>query len=181
MTVHYGPHVNRVRTWYLVLTARGGSAMVRLGFPLLVELLATTACHGQVARPSASSYAQHVDEQKLRHADMEQARLVQAGDVAALTALFHPSYAAHASNGRVYSLDQTLTLVRNGSLARERFVRTQENVTVSGSTGIVIGVDRLEQPPPLARNGERTRRYTNIFVLQEGRWRLLARHFHLIP
>lgn len=156
--------------------------MVCLGFPLLVALLAaTTACHAQATNPIAPSYVQEAGEQALRQTDMEQARLVQAGDAAALTALFHPSYAAHAPNGRVYTLDQTLALVRNGSLARERFVRTQEAVTISGSTGIVIGVDRLEQPPPLARNGERTRRYTNVYLFQKGRWRLLARHFHLIP
>ena len=111
---------------------------------------------------------------------MEQARLVQAGDAEGLTALLHPAYAVHAANGRLYGLDQTLTLVRNGLLAREKFQRTQQAVTISGSTGIVIGLDTLETPPPLAERGERNRRYTNVYILENGRWRLLARHFHFV-
>ncbi len=156
--------------------------MVRLlGPSSLVLMVAIAACDAQPTRPITASHAQPADEQALRQADIEQARLVQSGNAPGLMALLHPSYAAHAPNGRVYSLGQTLALVRNGSLARERFVRTQETVTVSSTTGVVIGVDRLEKAPPLARNGERTRRYTNVYVLQEGRWRLLARHFHLLP
>ena len=147
----------------------------------LVLLAAMTAFHSPPAQPVTAAHVRISDEQALRQTDMEQARLVQDGDAAGLMDLFHPSYTVHAANGRVYGLEQTLILVRNGSLARERFLRTQESVTISGSTGVVVGVDRLEAAPPLARNGERTRRYTNVYVVYEGRWRLLARHFHLLP
>ena len=156
--------------------------MVRLwGLPLLLYLAALAGCFAERAGAVVAPDTQPNLEQALRDVDMEQARLVLKSDVAGLTGLFHPSYVAHAPNGRVYSLDQVLALVRDGSLARERFQRTQEIVTISGTTGVVVGVDRLEEPPPLARNGERTRRYTNIYVMHEGRWRLLARHFHLLP
>jgi ketosteroid isomerase-like protein len=145
---------------------------------LLFTALITGPGAGQ-SQPSAP--AQPLAEQVLRQTDEEQARLMQAGDADALAALLHHAYVTHAPDGRVYSRDRLLTLVRNGTLARERFRRTQEQVLVSGTTGIVIGLDRLEAPPKLARNGERSRRYTNVYVMQEGRWRLIVFHFHFLP
>ena len=93
----------------------------------------------------------------------------------------HPSYTAHLPNGRLADRAQTLALVDSGTLARERHQRIQERVLIAGDTGVVIGIDRLEEPPPLAQHGERTRRYTNVYVRENGRWRLLARHFKFLP
>lgn len=121
------------------------------------------------------------DEHALRQVDMEQARLVQAGDAEGMAALLHPAYRAHLTNGRILDHDEMLALVRSGALAKERFERTPKAVTVSGGTGIVMGLDRLEAPPIFAEGGERTRHYTNIYVHDGARWRLLARHFHLLP
>jgi hypothetical protein len=121
------------------------------------------------------------DEETLRRVDLEQARLVQSGDVGGMAALLHPAYRAQLSNGRILSHEAMLELVRSGALAKERFERTQNSVFVSGGTGIVMGHDRLEGPPIFAEHGERNRHYTNIYVHDGGRWRLLARHFHLLP
>jgi hypothetical protein len=121
------------------------------------------------------------DEAALRQVDLEQARLVQAGDADGIAALLHPTYRAHLTNGRILDHAEMLALVRDGSLARERFERTPKAVILSGSTGVVMGLDRLEAPPIFAEGGERTRHYTNIYVHDGARWRLLARHFHLLP
>lgn len=157
------------------------NAMFRLTILLTVLCFAgLTSC--RAAMPGAVTAAGVATrfEEELRRVDMEQARLVQAGDAEGLAALFHPAYTVHAANGRLYGLDQTLTMVRNGSLARERFLRTHEAVAISGSTGVVMGLDRLETPPPLAVRGERSRRYTNVYIIENGRWRLFARHFHFV-
>jgi len=121
------------------------------------------------------------DEDGLRQVDLEQARLAQAGDAEGMAALLHPAYRAHLTNGRILDHAEMLALVRNGSLAQERFERTPKAVIVSGGTGVVMGVDRLDAPPIFAEGGERTRHYTNIYVHDGARWRLLARHFHLLP
>ena len=120
-------------------------------------------------------------EEELRRADLDQSRIVQAGDLDAITALLHPSYTVHLPDGRLVSHEQTLSMVKAGRLATEKHHRAQEQVLIQGDTGVVMGVDHLDSPPPLARNGERTRRYTNIYVRQDGRWKLLARHFHFMP
>lgn len=119
------------------------------------------------------------EERAVLAADLEQARLVQAGDLEGMAALLHPDYRAHLTTGRILAYDEMLALVRSGSLARERFDRTQEAVVVCGSTTVVMGLDRLEAPPIFAEGEERSRHYTNIYVYDGARWRLLARHFHL--
>ncbi|HET9459562.1 MAG TPA: nuclear transport factor 2 family protein [Sphingomicrobium sp.] len=119
-------------------------------------------------------------EAELRQVDMGHSRIAQSGDVAAMIELLHPSYLVHLPNGQLFTLEQSLAFARSGALSKETHRRTQERVLIHGATGVVIGVDHLDVPPPLARHGERTRRYTNIYVRQDGRWRLLARHFHLI-
>jgi len=121
------------------------------------------------------------DEEALRRVDLEQARLAMDGDAKGMAALLDPAYRAHLTNGRILGYDEMLDLVRSGALAKERFVRTPEAVLVSGSTGIVMGHDRLEAPPIFAESGELNRHYTNIYVHDGARWRLLARHFHLLP
>ena len=121
------------------------------------------------------------NEETLRRADLEQARLAMSGDAEGMAALLDPNYRAHLTNGRILEHDEMLDLVRSGALAKERFERTAKAVIVSGRTGIVMGHDRLEAPPIFAESGERNRHYTNIYVHDGARWRLLARHFHLLP
>lgn len=144
-------------------------------FALLLALL--QAPSSSALADAAASAA----ESELRRVDLEQAAVAQSGDVAAMAALLHPSYVAHLTNGRLSDHAQTLAFVGSGSLAKERFRRTQESVIVTGDTGVVMGLDRMEAPPPLATRNERNRRYTNVYVRHDGRWKLLARHFHLLP
>jgi hypothetical protein len=120
-----------------------------------------------------------MDENELLEMDREQARLVRSGEIEAMEALLHPDYRAYLANGRILGFDEMIDLVRSGALAKEHFDRTQQAAMVSGTTGIVMGVDLLEEPPIFAEGNERTRHYTNVYTHDGARWRLLARHFHL--
>lgn len=121
------------------------------------------------------------EEAELRRIDLDQSRFTQAADEQAMSALLHPAYTAHLPNGKLVDRSQTLALIKSGASAKERYQRTHERVIIAGTTGVVVGVDRLEAPPSLAQHGERTRRYTNVYTRQNGRWQLLARHFNLLP
>lgn len=140
-------------------------------------VLAVPGCHGEGAARGLPTSA----EDELRSVDLDQSHFVQDADEHAMSALLHPAYTAHLPNGRIVDRAQTLALVESGASATERFQRTHDRVVIAGTTGIVVGVDRLETSPSLARNGERTRRYTNVYAHQNGRWQLLARHFHFLP
>lgn len=93
----------------------------------------------------------------------------------------HPDYLVHVPNGRTLDRSQVLEIARTGVLTKEKHRRVQERAKIAGSTGIVIGVDHLETPPSLAERGELKRRYTNIYVIEDGRWKHFARHFHFLP
>ena len=143
-------------------------------FVLSACLLAgcATASSGDLASDGRSAAA-------LAAADREQARIAQSGDAEAMSALLHRDYTVHLPNGQLFSRSQTIAMA--GRLAAERFERSQERVIVEDGVGIVMGLDRLDSPPPLATRGERTRRFTNLYVRENGRWRLIARHFHFLP
>lgn len=134
-------------------------------------------CNPVVAQSSPGN----PQEAELAQIDLEQARIVQSGEMEALRTLLHPQYAAHLTNGQLAGYDQMLSMIVSGQLAKEKFRRSHKKVMLIGDAGVVMGVDILEKSPPLARNGEKTRHYTNIYVRQSGRWRLFARHFHLLP
>jgi hypothetical protein len=133
------------------------------------------------ASASAPAPATPKLESELRDADLEHARATQDGNRARLDELLRPAFANHTANGRFVDREQMIEAVASGSLRAERFVRSHDRVVVAGSAGYVFGQDRLEAPPPLATRGERTRPYTHVWTRVGGRWRLLARHFHLIP
>lgn len=156
--------------------------MKRMG-PFILIAIGTALQSCQMGVPAGGGIlaAAMALETEVRRLDMEHARVAQSGNVDAMSALLHPEYTAHLANGQISNRTQTLAFVASGLLAKERFERMQELVKVSGDTAFVMGLDRLEAPPPLARRGERSRRYTNIYVMHEGRWKLLGRHFHLLP
>lgn len=155
--------------------------MTRTGLFVLIAFGTILHSCQMVGQAAGGVPAAIVLETEVRRLDMKQARVAQSGNVDAMSALLHPEYTAHLTNGQLSNRTQTLAFVASGLLAKERFERTQELVKVSGSTAFVMGIDRLEAPPPLARRGERSRRYTNIYAKHQGRWKLFARHFHLLP
>lgn len=145
----------------------------------LVPLFLAFASAAALAQPDRSS--DEIVRNELKRIDLEQAAVAQSGDAVAMSAMLHPNYVAHVANGRLVDRAQTLAFVATGELARERFERVQESVIISGDTAVVMGLDKMAAPPPLATRGERSRRYSNIYARHDGRWKLLARHFHFMP
>ena len=150
-----------------------------MGSVSIALAIALASAGPQSQQPIGESVASARDS--LAAVDLRQSQIVQSGDMAALEALLHPAYTVHVPNGRIIDRQQTVGFARSGAFAKEKHRRVQERVMVSGTTGIVMGVDQLDSPPPLATRGERIRRYTNVYVLEGGRWLHLARHFHFIP
>ena len=149
-------------------------------FQSVIAMLLGVAMSGcQHIAPASQTLGSARDE--LGQIDLRQSEIVQSGDMMALTALLHPAYAAHLPNGQILDRELILAMARTGAFAREKHRRVQEKMVVEGNTGIVMGVDHLASPPPLATRGERTRRYTNIYVRADGSWKLVVRHFNFLP
>lgn len=118
--------------------------------------------------------------------DDQQRAMVAASDVSGLGKLAHANLRINAPGGRVLSREQFLANMVTGQIAAEAFERTAEDVSISGNIAVVMGRETFTP----AANSElgRTfgtkpllRRYTNIYVWQQGRWLWLARHANVLP
>jgi hypothetical protein len=150
--------------------------MIRI-IALGVSVLCLTAC---VALPSAAR-----DAASLRAADAAQMRAVADGDIAALEALAHPDLRINAPTGRILTHGTFFAAMRSGAIGAEAFTRAPEDVVIVGDVGAVMGGE-VFTPTAASDLGRQygavplQRRYTNVYVWLEGRWRWLARHANVV-
>jgi hypothetical protein len=75
--------------------------------------------------------------------------------------------------------------VRSGEIRSEAFTRTAEVVTISGNKAVVMGRETFT-PALQSELGRRygavplERRYTNVYVYEDGRWQWWARHANVV-
>lgn len=118
--------------------------------------------------------------------DEQQRAMVAGKDVEGLDRLAHPELRINAPGGRVLERAQFLANMRSGEISAERFERTAEAVSIGANIGVVMGRETFTPAATseLGRTfGARAlqRRYTNIYVWQQGRWMWLARHANVVP
>ncbi len=134
---------------------------------------------------SAQQFASGSPEAKLAALDARQKEMVAKADVEGLAALSAPDLKINAPTNRILSHDQFLAMMRNGQIGAEAFERTVENVTIHGDFGIVMG-NEVFTPTAGSELGKTygahplKRRYTNIYVFDQGQWKWLARHANVV-
>lgn len=117
--------------------------------------------------------------------DEQQRAMVARSDAGGLDRLAHPNLRINAPGGRVLTREQFLANVRSGQIASEAFERIPEDMQISGNIAVVMGretftptseseLGRMFGPGPLQR------RYTNVYIWQDGRWQWLARHANVL-
>lgn len=135
------------------------------------------AASGAVATPNEAS---------LRAADAEQMRIISEGDAAAQRAFMHPNYLINAPANVVRRKADVVAILERGGAASERFERVIEGVALTGDVGIVAGHE-IVKPTPTSNLGKAypgqtlTRRFTNVFLWEDGKWRFLARQATVTP
>lgn len=147
----------------------------------IVAILFALVCLAACAVMSSSA----PDLASLRATDHAQMNAVSAGDIAALDGLAHPDLRINAPTGRILTHQAFFTAMRSGAIGAEAFRRTPEDAIIRGEIGVVMGSEVFT--PTVASDLGRQygavplqRRYTNIYVWQEGRWRWLARHANVV-
>jgi hypothetical protein len=136
-----------------------------------------------VTRPVAA--ADHPNENSLRAADAEELRIVLSGDADAMRLLTHPNYMVNSPVNQIVRRDQLIKMLSEGQIASDAIERTIEATAITGNVGIVMGRE-TQKPKPTSELGrvhsEKTleRRFTNVFLFEEGNWHLLARQSTVI-
>ena len=133
----------------------------------------------------ASASSAGADEQSLRAADREQMRIIVEGDAAAQQEFMHPNYIINAPAGRILRKAQVVSMLSQGGMASEQFERKIEGVALTGNVGVVMGSE-IVKPATASELGKRypgrvlDRRFTNVFLYEDGRWRFLARQATIV-
>ena len=134
--------------------------------------------------PVSPLFAQ-TPEASLAAMDAKQKDMVAKADINALTALAAPDLTINAPTNRVLTREQFLAMMKSGKIGAEAFERTVESVIISGDVGVVMGSEVFTPTAEseLGRTYGRhplKRRYTNVYQLDHGQWKWLARHANVI-
>lgn len=120
------------------------------------------------------------DEASLRAVDDLQRRMVMAKDIPGLEALAHPNLIINAPVGHVLTREKFFANMRNGEIAAEQFTRTPETWRITGNAAVIMGRETFT-PVATSELGRiygavaLNRRYTNLYVWDDGRWKWLGR------
>ena len=125
------------------------------------------------------------DEASLRAADAEQMRIIVDEDAAAQQDFMHPNYMLNGPANAVKRKPELVAMLARGDIASERFERKVEGIAITGDVGIVMGSE-VVTPSPTSNLGRLhpgqalNRRYTNVFLWQDGKWTFLARQASIV-
>ena len=141
----------------------------------LIAAALTVLIPGVAAAQSAKQKA--AIEQEVRRLDLAHADAVLRGDLAAMDKLWTKDFKVNNPFNEVDKADR----IRTGAVTYSSFERVPETVLVHGDTVIVMGRETVVPKGNSPDAGQTiNRRYTNIWMKREGRWRLVARHASVI-
>ena len=152
--------------------------LVAIASLALVPFVMTASLSGQSPTQEPT-----VLEQEIRKLDSAVVAAVLASDVSALTKYCAEDLVVNAPNNQVVmGRESVLTKVRAGILDYASFECDVEAVEVYGDVAVLMGLETVKPrgKAPLAGQTVR-RRFTNIWLMRDGRWQLTARQSTIIP
>jgi len=114
-------------------------------------------------------------EREIRRLEEEARLAFLHADTATLTRLWDERFTVNSPLERINDKHQVLALLEAGRIRHDTYECDIEHISRYGDVVIVMGHDRVTGPPA----GSARRRYTNVWQLQDGRWRSIARHAQL--
>jgi len=121
-------------------------------------------------------------EAEIRKIDLTEADAILRNDAAAAEAFYADDIVVNNPRYTVTKGKQALmALIKSGSIHYASFVREIESITFQGETAIVMGKETVKPDGNAPGAGQTIlRRFTNIWMKQNGKWLLIARHANII-
>jgi len=130
---------------------------------------------------SVTTYAQTADEIEIRKLEDAQRQAFLEKDTATLFKLFSPNFVVNAPTNKITTLQELMELMRQGAVDMEVFERITEKVTFNNNIAIAMGNETLHPTGKMPNAGKTVkRRYTNIWMKNDGSWLLVARQSTII-
>lgn len=126
----------------------------------------------QVSQPLDPSASRPLDAE-IRQLEEQSRTAFLAGDIDTLDQLWADGFLVNSPLEQVNERAMVLKLLQSGRIRHTSLEVEIERISRHGDVVIVMGNDTVTDPP----DGKVThRRFTNIWQLQDGRWRMIARH-----
>lgn len=100
-----------------------------------------------------------------------------AADVETLDALWADEFVVNSPLNVINDKPRVIELLRAGRIRHDTYDVTIERIARFGDVVVVMGSDAVDGPPHGVRM---ERRFTNVWQLQGGRWRSIARHAQIV-
>ena len=108
----------------------------------------------------------------------EQARAAFLGaDIPTLDAMWADGFIVNSPLNMINDKARVIELLRAGRIRHSTYEVEIERITRYGDVVVVMGHDTVDGPPDDVRVH---RRFTNIWQLQDGTWRSIARHAQVV-
>jgi len=117
-------------------------------------------------------------KEEIRKLDLAHAEAIYKGNAAALDSLMDDDVTVnHPTNRIVKEKEELLDLIREGVIHYSSFERVPETFLFFSDMVVVMGHETVV-PADKAPNAGKIlqRRYTNIWMKRDGKWRLTVRH-----
>lgn len=130
-------------------------------------------------------FAVEPSEATLRAADAEQMRIIVEGDAKAQQEFMHPNYIINGPSNEILRKPILVEMLAHGKMGSDRFERAIEGIAITGNVGVVMGRE-VVHPLPTSQLGSLhgdkllNRRFTNVFLFEDGKWRFLARQATIV-
>lgn len=141
------------------------------------------ARHANNIAPSPSGTSSSGDgwEEAVRAAEERHRQAFLANDLDALQNMLSDDFVVNSPRNTIIERDQLLGLVRSGALALSSFEQEIESVRRFGDVVTVMGEDAVTYAAPSPNAGQtHRRRFTDLWRLDDGRWRFVARQANVI-
>ena len=117
-------------------------------------------------------------ETEIRECETAACRAFLSVDKKALDALWADNFAVNSPLHRVLLRKDVIGLLEAGRIRHTTYEFEIEHMFRSGDVVVVMGNDRVTNPPD---DSVVRRRFTNVWQLESGSWRCIARHANAIP
>ena len=118
---------------------------------------------------------QSSDETEIKQLEKHWTELLNKGDTTSLLKIWSENYVVNNPNGKIVTPKEIIALMKSGHKfpAVERII---EKITFNQDIAIVMGKE-LQQPVNMTTNHDEwiPRRFTNVWIKTEGKWKLAAR------
>ena len=154
-----------------------GIKTIRIGVALTLAVIAAVA----VPIAAVGGAQSRSSEDEIRRLEQLEVRAIIARDADTLRTLWDEAYIVNNPDGVIVESKSDPTDRPVMARARMSMTRSPEKITFRGDFAIAMGSETVVPGEGEPRAGQTVkRRYTNIWMKQADRWKLVARHANVV-